>query len=282
VPGGLLGLPAVSDGIDAGIDARAHVGTGDVLLITLDTLRYDVARDALAAGETPTLAAALGGWEARHSPGSFTFAAHAAFFAGFLPTPARPGLHERLFAMRFPGSETTGPRTCVLDGADLASGLRGRGYHSICIGGTGFFDRRTPLGSVLPSLFDESHWSTELGVTEPRSTEHQVALAISRIAALPRDQRLFVFLNVSALHQPNLHHLPGATADSPATQRAALRYVDRALAPLFTAMRERAPVLAIVTSDHGTAYGEDGYAGHRLAHPVVWTVPYAEALWPAI
>ena len=29
-------------------------------------------------------------------------------------------------------------------------------------------------------------------------------------------------------------------------------------------------------SDHGTAYGEDGYWGHRLSHPVVWTVPYAE------
>ena len=42
----------------------------------------------------------------------------------------------------------------------------------------------------------------------------------------------------------------------------------------------RAPVLAIVCSDHGTAYGEDGYRGHRLAHPVVWTVPYAEFVLP--
>jgi|GEM_PF-4288067 hypothetical protein len=30
----------------------------------------------------------------------------------------------------------------------------------------------------------------------------------------------------------------------------------------------------------GTAYGEDGYHGHRLAHPVVWTVPYAEVVLP--
>ena len=40
----------------------------------------------------------------------------------------------------------------------------------------------------------------------------------------------------------------------------------------------RRSALAIVCSDHGTAYGEDGYSGHRLAHPVVWTVPYAEFL----
>jgi hypothetical protein len=32
----------------------------------------------------------------------------------------------------------------------------------------------------------------------------------------------------------------------------------------------------IACSDHGTAYGEDGHHGHRLAHEVVWTVPYAE------
>jgi hypothetical protein len=45
---------------------------------------------------------------------------------------------------------------------------------------------------------------------------------------------------------------------------------------LFAALRRRAPVFAIICSDHGTAYGEAGYHGHRLAHPVVWTVPYAE------
>jgi len=38
------------------------------------------------------------GWERRHSPASFTYAAHQAFFAGFLPTPASPGPHPRLFA----------------------------------------------------------------------------------------------------------------------------------------------------------------------------------------
>jgi hypothetical protein len=115
----------------------------------------------------------------RHSPGSFTFAAHAAFFAGFLPTPAEPGGRsaERLFALAFPGSETTGPRTAVFEAPDIVAGLAGRGYHTVCIGGTGFFNRRTPLGSVLPGLFAESHWSPELGVTEPRSTENQVALA---------------------------------------------------------------------------------------------------------
>src|ERR671933_1873874 len=102
------------------IDASRLIGSHDVLLVTLDTLRYDVARDALSAGHTPNLERVLphGVWEARHSPGSFTYAAHHAFFAGFLPTPIAPGRHPRLFAARFPGSETTAPGTYVFDTPD--------------------------------------------------------------------------------------------------------------------------------------------------------------------
>jgi hypothetical protein len=260
------------------------VGTHDILLITLDTLRYDVACRALEAGLTPNLASVLPGgkWEERHSPGSFTYAAHQALFAGFLPTPARPGRHPRLFAIRFPGSMTTTPETHVFDAPDIVAGLEGKGYHTICIGGVGFFNKQTPLGRVLPGLFEESHWSTPLGVTSPNSTERQVRLAVERLNAVPPGRRVFLFVNVSAIHPPNHFFLPGAERDSPASQMAALAYVDRHLPALFDAMRRRGSTLAIVLSDHGTAYGEDGYVGHRLAHPVVWTVPYAQFVLPGV
>jgi hypothetical protein len=260
------------------IDMNAVVGSHDIALVTLDTLRFDVAQDALARGLTPNLARLLpgGAWEERHTPGSFTFAAHAAFFAGFLPTPARPGRHPRPFALRFPGSETTTPETCVLDGPDIVSGLAARGYHTVCIGGVGFFNKQTPLGRALPSMFAESHWSPELGVTDPRSTERQVALATEALARATG--RVFLFINVSALHQPKRHYLPGATEDSPETQARALAYVDGCLPPLLEALARRGPAFLIICSDHGEAYGDDGWRGHRLAHPSVWTVPYAEAL----
>jgi hypothetical protein len=260
------------------IDANALIGTHDVLLMTLDTLRYDVACEALSEGRTPNLAALLpsGRWEERHTPGSFTYAAHHAFFAGFLPTPARPGRHPRLFAAQFAGSETTGDGTCVFDTPDIVSGLASRGYHTVCIGGVGFFNKQTALGQVLPGLFAESHWSPELGVTDPCSTRNQVALAVRILDALPPGRRVFLFVNVSALHQPNCFYVPGATVDTRETQAAALEYVDSQLPPLFDALRRRGPALAIVCSDHGTAYGEDGFTGHRLAHPSIWTVPYAE------
>src|SRR5262245_20340613 len=198
------------------VNASRLVGTCDVLLVTLDTLRYDVAAGLHAAGRTPHLAAVLpaGGWERRHSPGNFTYAAHAAFFAGFLPTPARPGRHPRLFALRFAGSETTTDRTCVLDAPDLVTGLAGRGYHTVCIAGVGFFNKQGPLGSVLPGLFAESHWGPHLGVTDPRSTENQAALAEEILARVPRGRRVFLFVNVSALHQPNYFYLDGRGEDS--------------------------------------------------------------------
>lgn len=264
------------------IPARQLIGTHDVLFVTLDALRYDVASAALASGDTPHLAAYLPGgcWEERHSPGNFTFAAHQAFFAGFLPTPVTPGQHPRLFAARFAGSETTGLETAVFDAPDIVSGLAGEGYHTVCIGGVGFFNRRTPLGSVLPGLFAESHWSPELGVTDPHSTENQVALAEEVLHQLPRSRRLLLFLNVSAIHQPNCHYLPGRDTDDLDTHAAALGYVDRHLPRLFAAVRRRGPALVILCSDHGTAYGEDGYWGHRVSHPVVWTVPYAEFVLP--
>src|SRR5262245_49952949 len=257
------------------------VGRDDLLMVTLDTLRYDVAQQCWRQGATPNLARRLPltGWERRHTPGNFTYAAHAAFFAGFLPTPARPGRHPRLFALRFPGSETATAETCILDADNLVTGLAHRGYHTVCIGGVGFFNKLTPLGRFFPSLFAESYWSTELGVTDPESTANQVRLAGNILAGLPGHRRVFLFLNLSALHQPNCFYLSGASADSRDSHRAALEYVDRQIPPLFDALERRGPGFGILCSDHGTAYGEDGYSGHRLAHPVVWTVPYAEIQW---
>ncbi len=166
----------------------------------------------------------------------------------------------------------------MFDAADIVTGFSTRGYRTICIGGVGFFNKLNPLGCVLPALFDESHWSAALGVTDARSTEHQVDLALSRLSAA-EDQRVFMFINVSAIHQPNrIFASPEPDTDDVATMAAALRHVDREIPRLIAAMRDRAPLLVIMTSDHGTAYGEDGYHGHRCAHPVVWTVPYAECV----
>ncbi len=264
------------------INMHQIVGSHHLLMITLDTLRYDVAQQELSLGNLPVLEQYIHHktWQKRHSSGNFTYAAHQAFFAGFLPTPAYPQIlkkHKRLFALVFPGSETTGNMTYTFDEENIVEGLKNCDYHTICIGGVGFFNKLTKLGCVLPNYFNESYWSPELGVTHPLSTENQVELAIECLKKT--DQKLFLFLNISALHQPNYFYLnpkPDDKKDSIKSHAAALRYVDSSLKPLFETFKNKEKTFCMIFSDHGTAYGEDGFKGHRIGHEVVYTVPYAQ------
>ncbi len=259
------------------VSFKEAFGRRDFLLLTLDALRYDVACEALASGRAPNLAALVPhGFEERHTPATFTYAAHQAFFAGFFPTPLRPGHHARPIAMRFGGSRSVGPNTLVLDARCLIDGYRQAGYHTICIGGTNFFNPAEPLGAALPALFDEAHWSRDMGVSSPRASSRQFRLAAERLAAIPLTQRVLVFINAAATHPPTRIFAKGASVESPATQLAALLELDRHLPPLVDAVRARGGAVGIVCSDHGTCFGEDGYVGHRVAHEKVWTVPYAE------
>jgi len=255
----------------------------DILMITFDSLRFDVAETAWRENRSPFLRSLIpDGWESRHSPGNFTYAAHAALFAGFWPTPSTPWPYVRPLALRFPGSRSVGPETIRLNGPDIVTGLSELGFHTVCIGGVGFFNPATPLGAVFPSLFRESHWRPEFGVTERHSTREQIRQACQSVSGTDADQPLFLFVNVSATHPPTRGYLSASQQDSVATQLAALEYVDRQLPPLFAALRQRGRMGAgYLMSDHGTLFGEDGWTGHRIAHPAVWTVPYAELAWEA-
>ena len=82
--------------------------------------------------------------------------------------------------------------------------------------------------------------------------------------------------NFAAIHQPNWFYGSNTPQDTLHTHGEALEAVDRALAPLFALCRQRRETFCVICSDHGTAYGEDGHFGHRVAHEVVWNVPYAE------
>lgn len=257
-----------------GYNMNEIVGEYNFLFLTFDTLRYDAAFECMEAGELPNLKRLFDSWEKRHSPGNFTYAAHHAFFAGFLPTPAKPGKHERLFALSFDGSETTTENTCVFEKENIIQGFKERGYHTICIGGVGFFNKRNAIGSTFPNMFDESYWDTNLGVTDKNSTANQFKLAEELIKDLSK--KFFLFINLSALHQPNCFYLEGAEEDTYESHKAALRYVDTCLPALIAAVKKKGPAFCIFTSDHGTAYGEDNYIGHRLSHETTWNVPYKE------
>ncbi len=262
------------------ISFQAAYGTRDVLLLTLDALRYDVAHTALRSGLLPNLARLIPhGFEARHTPATFTFPAHQAFFAGFFPTPIAKGIHPRPLALRFPGSRSTGKETLIVDGTSLVDAFARADYRTICIGGTGFFNPSTKLGQVLPSLFHEAHFHRDTSVTSPIASKTQFQIASQRLRELPKSQRVFLFINAPATHPPTKIFVKGAQRESTETQAAALADLDRHLPILLDALRARGGAVGIICSDHGTCFDEpsdDGYDGHRHAHPNVFTVPYAE------
>lgn len=256
------------------------VGENDIVFITLDTLRYDVAQSLFEAGKLPNFSKLLPktGWEKRHSPGSFTYASHHAFFAGFLPTKI-PNKQPRLFAAKFKGSETTTPTTFVFDEENIVKGLQKEGYKTVCIGGVGFFNKQTPLSNVLPDMFEESYWETRFGVTEKKSTFYQLSKAVEVLEHTT--ENVFLFINISALHQPNYFYLNENQdkLDTMKSHAAALEYIDSQLPILLNALAERnQKSFLICCSDHGTTYGEDGFNGHRLAHENVWNIPYFDVI----
>ena len=260
------------------LNVKQHIGTSNIVLMTFDSLRFDVAQMALEAGMTPNLAKLLpsGAWELRHSPASFTYPAHHAFFTGFLPTPVQAPKKVRLFAARFSANDTTGKNTFVFDEASLPEALAARAYRTICIGGVAFFSMRDAVSRTLPGLFQERYWRPRFGPSSSKASQAQVDCALRCLSEHPLQQRVFLFINFSAPHHPSHIFLAGAHEDSVETQMAALVSIDEELPRLFRALRAFGDCLVIACSDHGTTFGEDGYHGHRLAHPHVWNVPYAE------
>ncbi len=256
------------------INTNKIVGSHDIVMITFDTLRYDVAQKLWKDGKLPNLQKVLSttGWEKRHTGGSFTYAAHHAFFAGFLPTPFDDPKYPRLFATRFAGSETSTDTTFVFDSPTIIEGLQKENYHTCCIGGVGFFNKQTSLSQVFPLMFDESHWIEKYGVTNPKSSYYQFSKAKEVLNTV--EKNLFLFINLSAIHQPNCFYLEGAEEDTLESHAKALEYIDSQIPILLDSLKQN--TLCLFMGDHGTAYGEDGYQGHRLAHEVVWNVPYAE------
>lgn len=131
-------------------DMNLIVGDYDILMITLDTLRYDAA--VLEEANCPNLCGG-GHWEKRHSPGSFTYAAHHAFFGGFLPTPATTdkSKHIRLFHSKNTGLKTH-PHTWLFDTPDLVSGLASEGYRTSVSAVSFFLPRRCPWPACFPGI----------------------------------------------------------------------------------------------------------------------------------
>lgn len=259
------------------LDMNEIVGSHDILFVCLDTLRYDVAMREQEAGGTPVLNR-YGSWIKCHAPGNFTYPSHHAMFAGFLPSPVAPVPMTEREMLFFPKNIGLGkfapPKSFAFEGPTFVEGLSRVGYETICIGGVAFFNKRSDIGKVFPGMFHKSFWNPSFGCAVKESADHQIDFALRQLAKAPDDKRVFMFINISAIHYPNYFYSEGVKKDDCSTHGAALRYVDERLEKLFEAFRARNKTFVIACSDHGSCYGEDGYQFHGFNHEVVNTVPY--------
>lgn len=268
------------------VDMKQVVGSHHIVFLCLDALRYDVAKEEEDRGNTPILNF-YGSWIRCQATGNFTYPAHQALFAGFFPCVWEAKNHRERIQLFFP--ENVGIGRKAPDGAygfyqeHWIQALVEEGYTTCCIGGVTFFDKRSGLGKVLPSYFQHSYWNPSFAPTVRESTKHQVDFTIRWLEEQPQDQKILLYLNLSAIHYPNYFYLepemgrlpiPAYQKDTKESHGAALRYVDSELSRLFAALRGKGDTFVICCSDHGTCYGEDGCYSHGINHPMVNTIPY--------
>ncbi len=260
------------------VDMGQIIGSHDILFVCLDALRYDVAVQEEAAARTPFLNR-YGKWEKRQAAGSFTYPAHHAMFAGFLPChfeTKNMAQRELLFYPRAIGLRRKVPKGAyAFYGSTWIESLAQEGYETWCVGGVSFFDKHSDMGKVFPGFFQKSDWNPSFGCRVKDSTKNQVDFILHKIACADPKKHILLYLNIDAIHYPNYFYENGATCDSLSSHAAALRYVDGELGRLWDGWkRQRGSGFVICCSDHGTCYGEDGNLYHGLNHPAVLTVPY--------
>ncbi len=255
------------------------VNPESVLLVTLDSCRYDTA----ALADTPTLRT-LGEPLRAMAPSYFTLASHAAIWVG--ATPGVPGLRapwlnpkwRRLFRLETGSIKARDDEAFALPGRTIIDGFNRLGYATIGTGAVDWFDPQTAAGRSLCEDFSEFHYVRGEGANR------QVAWLADRARAAG-GRPVFAFLNAGETHVPYWHE--GATwprddnpcvpfgeanrrADCESRQRACLEHVDRALAPLLDAYRN---ATVLVTADHGDCWGEDGLWEHGVWHAKAMEVP---------
>lgn len=252
---------------------------GSVLLVTLDSCRYDT----FVSANAPNIKS-VGQLHKAMAPGNFTYASHAAMFVGFTPglaTRQEPYINPKfgkIFKLVSGGSPGHCPPLIELDGKNIIEGFNNLGYRTIGSGAVAWFDPHTPPGKNLTGDFQEFYYP---GNTY--SLADQVDWLFREIEQ--SSQPVFAFLNVGETHVPyyfkgapwDVNHNPcvpfGESNDAiecQSRQIACVEYVDIILKPLLSLFQAGT---TIICADHGDCWGEDGLWEHGIYHPKVLEVP---------
>lgn len=281
-------------------------GDHDVVLVTLDSCRYDTA----VAARTPNLDR-LGPLLRAETSGTYTLPAHAVFFTGNLPRPNDGlyplGITQVASIWRSAAARATAHQVAIpFDGRTLMDHYRKLGFSVIGAGGVTFFDPEEP-NNWLPGFFDEFRYfgRRNRNTLSGRVVDRDEVLTLAHVDELAdicqQTERFFMFINCPSTHIPyttphmqltprltvvlqRLYELHDAKRLQPKAftpdetcmlleaQMFALEWADQQLGKLFDRLSHRQP-LVVVCADHGEEFGDQGRYGHGHASESVTTVP---------
>ena len=239
------------------------------LLITLDSLRYDVAMKA----DTPAFDTLMekyqcssDTWHKTYAHATYTLPAHTSIFSGgklpcnasgIFPFDRTKGLFS------FPTSKDRGKFALLKHHECILCYFKDRGYRSIGVGAVPWFSSLLGTSKDLWNrYFDEFYYEEEFSSKKADGLEAQIHL-LSQL--MNEKQPTFCFLNIGATHAP--YRNEQASIDS---QSKALTYVDthiNSIVDMFGSCD------VYICADHGECFGEDGKWGHSFYHPKVMEVP---------
>lgn len=255
----------------------------NVLLLVYDSCRYDV----LKAARTPVLDSFIRPLRA-HAPANFTYPSHQAFFVGILPhVPDNLPYYNR-FRKQLLGLGGVGEGQVAKDALkkvsstwNLVQGLREEGYRTVGTGAVNWFRQDSLRVGFEHFLFTGT------------DADRQIDFLLEHLRGA---DRFFGFINFGETHAPyafagkrepcrdrvlarlmSWPPLPsgpvGAATCGFRCQVEAAEFLDSRLPRLFADLP--GDTVVILTADHGECFGEDGYWGHGVHHPLVYEVPLA-------
>jgi len=255
------------------VAASAFAAPPDIVLVTLDTVRWDATGfDGRTPSATPNLdalAAAGRVFTDAHAHNVVTLPSHTNILTGLYPY--QHGVRDNI-GFKLPENVPT-----------LATALRAAGF------ATGAFVGAFPLDSqfgldrgfeVYDDAYPKGTRPEEFAMPERRGDQVVTAAMAwwKKAAGRPR----FLWVHLYDAHAPYAAPEPFASRYRTAPYYGEVAAVDEFLAPVLDALRApgAAPALVVVTADHGEALGDHGELTHGLfAYEATLKVPLL--LWGA-
>ena len=229
----------------------AALSGGNLLLVTIDTLRADRVTTSLAPNFT-RLAARGHVFRTAYTHAPLTLPSHASILTGLLP----------------PAHGVRGNGTYRLDASHLtlAERLRQRGYRTGAFVGAFVLDSRFGLGQGFDryaGVDDDRSFAADFGFAQRRAPDVLNPAADWIQGPAAADQPWFAWVHVFDPHAP--YDAPGAPAQE--GYDGEVRFVDRAVGEFLERLDKGgalARTVVMLTADHGESLGEHGESTHGL------------------